>query len=51
MSLTEIYLTTVGGALTLFFVVLLRRFVWLVALPPVIAFLVYVLVHSFRLHP
>jgi hypothetical protein len=51
MSLGEIYLTAVGGALTIFMVVLLRRFVWLVAVPPVVAFFVYILVHNFRLHP
>jgi hypothetical protein len=51
MSLGEIYLTAVGGALTIFMVVLLRRFVWLAVVPPVVAFFVYILVHNFRLHP
>jgi hypothetical protein len=51
MSLSEIYLTAVSGAFTIFMVVLLRRFVWLVAVPPVVAFFVYILVHNFRLHP
>lgn len=51
MSLSSIYLTAVGGALTIFAIVLLRRWVWLAVVPPVVAFFVYILVHNFRLHP
>ncbi len=51
MSLGEIYLTAVGGAFTIFLVVLLRHFVWLAVVPPIVAFFVYILVHNFRLHP
>jgi hypothetical protein len=51
MSLGEIYLTAVGGAFTIFLVVLLRRFVWLAVVPPIVVFFVYILVHNFRLHP
>jgi hypothetical protein len=51
MSLTTIYLTAVGGALAIFALVLLRRWVWLAVVPPVVAFFVYILVHNFRLHP
>jgi hypothetical protein len=51
MSLGEIYLTAVGGAFAIFLVVLLRRFVWLAVVPPIVVFFVYILVHNFRLHP
>jgi hypothetical protein len=51
MSFGSIYLTAIGGALTIFAIVLLRRWVWLAVVPPVVAFFVYILVHNFRLHP
>lgn len=51
MSLGTMYLYGVGAALGIFVLVLVRRFVWLAVVPPVVAVFVYILVHNFRLHP
>lgn len=51
MSLTNMFLMGVGGSLALFVIFMFRHYVWLVVAPPVIGFFVYLIVHTFRLHP